>query len=350
MAYEVRELSWRRALLGGTLHDAWVNRLEMGLDGLECVMSLVDPRSDKDIIYELRFRSVPLFSQRSLLDARGPWDLKVSYPDSDQGGFEPQEWRSYSVIGDPWAYNNWPVFLYADQIPAEEQRRMGMEEHYPGHHAVRIDASEWTIDIVFRELYVTRLEWLDDKAELAIRKQKQAEGEAEARRVLAPLIQDVQEAGFPQVGSFADIADPRFDHTPLLPLLLDHLKRDYPSSYKADIVWLFATRKALFAWDDLLELCKASALDREGWFAGHFVHALIAMADRGHAPGLLGLIEGESKDWWLWRLSEVIMRYVPEAPRLFERWLDDPDQSFAWEARGCLDRYRIWSAKQARRA
>ncbi|MCL2503470.1 MAG: hypothetical protein FWE94_02520 [Coriobacteriia bacterium] len=349
MAYEVRELFWERALFDGTLHDAWMNRLEMGLDGSECVMSLVDPRSDKDITYELRFRSVPLFSQRSLLGMQGPWDLQVFYTSSDQGGLEPQE-RSYSGIGDPWAYNKWPTFFYANQVPAEEQRRMGMDEHYPDHHAVRIDAEEWTIDIVFRELYVTRLEWLDDKAELAARRQKQEEEEAEARRVLAPLIQDVQDAGFPQVGSFADIVDPRFDHTPLLPLLLDHVKRDYPLPYKAGIVWLLGTKKALFAWDDLLGLYKASGSDRDGWFAGYLVHVLVLMADEGHAPALVELMEDKDNRRWLWLTCKTIMRYVPEAPRLFEKWLDDPDQSFVWEARGCLYRHRIWSAKQARRA
>jgi len=346
VAYDVRELFWEKALFDGTLHDAWIERLWIGQPyDPECTMVLCDVNS-KDVTYELRFYPVPLLSRRVLLDMRGSWGLEPEPYEEPDGCREAPRKR----IKGSWDEGDPPDFVWAEHIPAEEQQRMGMDAHCPGYHAARIWVrGDCEIDIVFRECHVTRLEWVADKTGLAQKRQEREREEAESRRVLAPLIKDIQDAGFPQVGSFADIVDPCFDHTPLLPLLLDHAKRDYPSSYRMDILWLFATREALFAWDDLLGLCKAlNSEDGTHPISWCVVCSLIAMADEEHAPGLLGLIEGKCRSSWLERLSPVLIRYVPEAPRLFEQWAADPDEGFALQARECLSRYRIWMAKQER--
>ncbi|MCL2503663.1 MAG: hypothetical protein FWE94_03515 [Coriobacteriia bacterium] len=188
------------------------------------------------------------------------------------------------------------------------------------------------------------------QAAMAERRRKDEEEAAEERRILAPLIQDVQKAGFPEVESVTDMLRTDFDQTPLLPLLLDHLKRDYPFRPKWGITLLFGTKKALFAWNDLVELFKEripEGLDGLHLYKTGLAAALAEMADKKHAPELVGLVEDKGNGPFRVMFLPEIMRYVPDAPQLLEKWLDDPE--LAPEAEYRLKLYRKRMAKKAKK-
>jgi len=97
---------------------------------------------------------------------------------------------------------------------------------------------------------------------------------AEMRRAQAPLIADLKAVGY-EVESVWDLVNTAMPYPEALPVLLDHLQRDYPSRVREGIARALATRPK-FAWDILTRLYRD---EPEGEVKDGIAVALCAAAD-----------------------------------------------------------------------
>lgn len=74
----------------------------------------------------------------------------------------------------------------------------------------------------------------------------------ELQQAEAPLVADVQSAGF-EVESVWDLVNTAASYRPALPVLLEHLGRDYPPAIREGIARALATPEARFARSELIE-------------------------------------------------------------------------------------------------
>lgn len=79
-------------------------------------------------------------------------------------------------------------------------------------------------------------------------------------RAQAPLIADLADVGV-HVRSVWDLVNDPVVYPQALPVLVEHLKRDYPSRVRAGIARALAVPEAAFAWDEIKKAYVASSSD-----------------------------------------------------------------------------------------
>ena len=107
------------------------------------------------------------------------------------------------------------------------------------------------------------------------------------REAEAPLVEDLRAAGF-QVETAWDLVNTSDPYPDALPILLEHVQRDYPDRVKEGIASALAVRDAAFGWDVLKrEYQKATGPDTKQGLAA----ALSVTATRETENQLIELID-----------------------------------------------------------
>lgn len=101
-------------------------------------------------------------------------------------------------------------------------------------------------------------EWLDEQAKL---EQTFDARSAELQAAEAPLVNELRSLGL-EVGSVWDLVNSADPYPAALPLLLDHLGRDYPSAIREGIARALAVPQAGFARDALIRAFKTEEESR----------------------------------------------------------------------------------------
>ena len=118
----------------------------------------------------------------------------------------------------------------------------------------------------------------------------------------APLTRDLNAAGF-QVDSVWDLVNTAERYTAALPILLDHLQRDYPDEVREGIARSMAVRESKFAWETLVRLFRAQFDTNPNGVKGALAVALSAAADDEVMPDLINLFKeprhGESRIYFV---------------------------------------------------
>lgn len=76
---------------------------------------------------------------------------------------------------------------------------------------------------------------------------------AEWRAAEVPLLDELRAAGW-KLESVWDLVNARNTYAPVLPILLEHLRRPYPARVREGIARAMAMPEARFAWDELARL------------------------------------------------------------------------------------------------
>jgi len=90
-------------------------------------------------------------------------------------------------------------------------------------------------------------------AKRASEEEERLKREAEYRRAEAPLVDELQAAGY-QVQSAWDLVNTPGSYPPAVPILLAHLPRPYPAAVREGIARALAVREASCGWDVLTRL------------------------------------------------------------------------------------------------
>jgi hypothetical protein len=118
----------------------------------------------------------------------------------------------------------------------------------------------------------------------------------------APLVRDLNAAGF-QVDSVWDLVNTAEPYTAALPILLDHLQRDYPDKVREGIARSMAVRESKFAWKTLVRLFRAQVDTNPNGVKGALAVALSGAADDEVMPELIDLFKevrhGESRIYFV---------------------------------------------------
>lgn len=109
--------------------------------------------------------------------------------------------------------------------------------------------------------------------------------ETEHRRAEAPLVQELQAAGF-SVESVWDLVNTATPYPAALPILLDHLQRTYPGPVREGIARALAVRDAVFGFDVLTRLYHE---ERETRPKDGLAVAIAATADDRHIDDVIAL-------------------------------------------------------------
>jgi len=105
--------------------------------------------------------------------------------------------------------------------------------------------------------------------------QELAQRTAELRQAEAPLLNDLRAAGY-IVDSVWQLVNTAASYSSALPLLLEHLQREYPVPVREGIARALAVPQARFAWDTLINLYRA---ERDPRAKGGLAVALGVIAD-----------------------------------------------------------------------
>lgn len=175
---------------------------------------------------------------------------------------------------------------------------------------------------VTAEELMTRLrsdpEWLarEERSNAELR-----ERELESARIQAPLIADLESVGW-HVTSVWDLVNTAARYPEALPVLLDHLQRDYPAGIREGIARAMAVRDARFAWPVLRQLFEETE-DRR--VKDGLAVALAASADRTVLGEVMELLrEPRHGPCRLFLLKTVRRLRSPDANDLLRSLLDDP--------------------------
>jgi hypothetical protein len=117
--------------------------------------------------------------------------------------------------------------------------------------------------------------------------EKQAE---ERRRVQAPLLADLHEAGVPSLDAVLERTNAMVNIR-AIPVLLDHVQRPYPSSERAFFAHLLALPEARVAWRPLLD---AYQQERDELVRDGLANVLAAAVDESTLDEYLALIRNPS--------------------------------------------------------
>lgn len=113
----------------------------------------------------------------------------------------------------------------------------------------------------------------------------------ERARIEQPLVDDLNAAGF-FVKSVWDLVNTSSPYPRALPILLDHLQRDYPEEVLNGIARAMAVRESKFAWQTLLRLFRAQFGQSSPWgFKDGLAAALSAIADDELMPDVIELFQ-----------------------------------------------------------
>ncbi len=162
-----------------------------------------------------------------------------------------------------------------------------------------------------------------------------AEIEAKDRLAEAPLIEDLHAAGF-EVESAWDLVNTAEPYPEALPILLEHLARDYPDRLREGMARAMAVGPdARFAWDRLVQLYKEEPVDTDA--KDGLAVALSAIADRKLIDELIGLARDEKMGRSrILMLPKLKRSRAPQARAALEEFCDDP--TLGAEARHRLGR------------
>lgn len=145
---------------------------------------------------------------------------------------------------------------------------------------------------------------------------------AESLRIEAPLRADLAAVGV-NVESVWDLVNTSTPYPKALPILLDHLQRDYPPGIADGIARALAVPPARFAWNVIVDLYRKAPENRA---KGGLAAALAAMVDDALWPELLELIRdrsnGESR---ILLLTAVEYWDDDRADPVLAEFEDDPD-------------------------
>jgi hypothetical protein len=107
-------------------------------------------------------------------------------------------------------------------------------------------------------------------------------------RAEAPVVDALQRAGF-SVSSVWDLVNTAERYTAALPILLDHLQRDYPDRVREGIARAMAVPESKFAWQTLLNLFRHSLEAKPNGVKWAIGLALAAAADDEVMPDVIAL-------------------------------------------------------------
>jgi hypothetical protein len=153
----------------------------------------------------------------------------------------------------------------------------------------------------------------------------------------APVVRDLNAAGL-RVESVWDLVNTNDSYTVALPILLDHLQRDYPDKVREGIARAMAVRESKFAWHTLIRLFRAQFDANPNGVKGALAVALSEAADDEVMSDLIELFEeprhGESRIFFVTTLKRSRLanaraalaagRQDPQLVREIVRVLDRP--------------------------
>jgi hypothetical protein len=114
-----------------------------------------------------------------------------------------------------------------------------------------------------------------------------AERYAQWRAAEQPLVEELREAGF-DVESVWDLVNTSTPYPDALPILLNHLPKDYPKRIRSGIARSLAVPDAAFGWDVLLTQYRSEA---DGDTRDGLAAALAQTATEPKLDDLIGLID-----------------------------------------------------------
>jgi len=124
----------------------------------------------------------------------------------------------------------------------------------------------------------------------------------------APLVAELKAAGF-SVESVWDFVNTDDSYTAALPILLDHVQRDYPDKLREGMTRAMAVRESKFAWRTLLRLFRAQFDSNPNGFKGALAVALSAIADDKVMTDVIELFKeprhGESRIFFVTTLKRA---------------------------------------------
>ncbi len=150
-----------------------------------------------------------------------------------------------------------------------------------------------------------------------------AERESKYRVAEAPLIEDLRAAGF-EVESAWDLVNTAEPYPEALPILLEHLARDYPDRLREGMARAMAVGPdGRFAWDRLVQLYREEPVDTNA--KDGLAVALSAIADRKLIDELIGLARDEKMgDSRILMFEELKRSRASQARAALEDLCDDP--------------------------
>jgi HEAT repeat protein len=161
----------------------------------------------------------------------------------------------------------------------------------------------------------------------------------------APLVAELKAAGF-AVESVWDLVNTDESYTAALPILLDHLQRDYPDKVREGIARAMAVRESKFAWQTLIRLFRAQFDPNPNGVKGALAVALSEAADDEGMADLIELFKeprhGESRIFFVTTLKRS---KLANARAALEAGRQDPQ--LVKEIVAVLDRPKRRSRKNA---
>ncbi|MCU1509013.1 MAG: hypothetical protein JWQ12_1278 [Glaciihabitans sp.] len=112
----------------------------------------------------------------------------------------------------------------------------------------------------------------------------------ETRKAEAPLVRDLREAGF-QVDSLWDLVNAKYSFPRAIPILIEHLTRDYPTRIRSGIARALAGPESAPYWFQLEQYFKLAEDTSE---KQAFAVALRAAATEEHVEDLIRLFKDPS--------------------------------------------------------
>lgn len=153
-----------------------------------------------------------------------------------------------------------------------------------------------------------------------------------------PLIADLATAGY-RVESVWDLVNTRADYSSAVPVLIDHLQRDYPDDVREGIARALAVPAAKTAWPLLMRLYRESQDDVPNHMKTAFAIALGGAADDDVLDDLALLVRDRSQgSSRLVLLQNLADSDRPDLHELLEEAANDPE--LVKEARFQLRRVR----------
>ncbi len=95
------------------------------------------------------------------------------------------------------------------------------------------------------------IEWCEHDPDCLRAKAERERRQAELDRAERPLVEDLRAAGF-EVSSVGDLVNTSAPYPDAVPILLEHLRRDYPGTIRDCIARALAVREAQYAWPVLV--------------------------------------------------------------------------------------------------
>jgi hypothetical protein len=95
------------------------------------------------------------------------------------------------------------------------------------------------------------IEWCEQDPDCLRAKAEREQRQAELARAERPLVEDLRAAGL-DVSSVGDLVNTTTPYPDAIPILLEHLQRDYPGPIRDCIARALAVREAQYAWPVLV--------------------------------------------------------------------------------------------------